>query len=200
MPAGFCSHQRMLTLHDFTHRGRLKATKTVSAWVRTHTQPATTRSRLDASWVMQTLSCFNKPTVGLWGNKAKAKSVTGLAISWVTDEFIREVHSRGSLGKSCSMHLAVLSHTNAHTHWCRKHPDSCRHQSPLWHTTSSAVSHLCSLVDRQPEARRHEMSGSNDIIIRRQRGPSCLMDGTLHSPPDLASSHLKWTLSRYFIK
>lgn len=82
--------------------------------------------------------------------------------------------------------------------------------SAVTHSIRAPVSHLCSLVDRQPEARRHKICvcvrlcvckpGSSDIIIRRQRGLSCLMDGTLHSPCDPATSHPKWPSSQYLIK
>lgn len=66
-------------------------------------------------------------------DKATIKLLAGLAISWVTDEFIRRVHSRGSVGKSClCMELYKCTHT--HTRTCWRHTP--RHQTPLWHTPS----------------------------------------------------------------
>lgn len=44
------------------------------------------------------------------------------------------------------------------------------------------------------------LSGSSDIIISRQRGPTRLMDGTLHSPRDLHTSHPNRPSSHCFIK
>lgn len=78
--------------------------------------------------------------------------------------------------------------------------------STVTHSIKATVSHLCSRVDRQPEARRQEMcvrvcgcvrclSGSSDIIARRRRGPPRLMDGTLLSPGDLATSPPEMTIT-----
>lgn len=176
MPAGFKCHQRMLTLRDLTRP--LKSNKNHEC-MNAHTQLAATRFCPDTSWVMQTLSRLNKPAVGLRGNEATAKSVEGLAISWVTDEFIREVNSRRSLGKSCS-----ISPTLTHT---------LRHQTPLWRTASATVSHLCSLVDEQHEAKAtrdvwlqwyHHYETARAELSDRRHTPLPFCSGLL--PPEMA--------------
>lgn len=143
-----CSHC-MISLSEASQRQQK-----LSSWGCTHILLPSTHCSPDASWVMQTLSCLNKPAVGSRGDEATAKSVAGLSISWVTDEFIERRTPGGhwvnhAQFRQCSrQYLRTQTHT--HTHILTPHAPRLMQtpDSTVTHIRAT-VSHLCTLVDKQ---------------------------------------------------